>query len=157
MRRKSKPSRLAMRFLAALLVYPLVTMLALAYLPVGPVRAATTWDVSISGFSFSPDPLVISAGDTVNWTNFDGVSHTSTSDPGQTVSWDSGTLSQGKSFAFTFITPGSYTYHCNVHPTTMKGTIVVQQPIPEFPGFLALATVGLAVALGLAAERRLRG
>jgi plastocyanin len=30
----------------------------------------------------------------------------------------------GGTFSFTFMQPGTYTYHCTVHPY-MKGTIVV--------------------------------
>jgi hypothetical protein len=38
----------------------------------------------------------------------------------------------------------------------MYGTVVVQQPIPEFPGFIAISTVAMAVLLGLLIERKLR-
>jgi hypothetical protein len=38
----------------------------------------------------------------------------------------------------------------------MTGNVVVQAPVPEFPGLLTFATVGVAVLLGLALERALR-
>jgi plastocyanin len=50
------------------------------------------------------------------------VAHTATSDTGV---WDSGTLATGQSYSHTFDQPGTYTYHCTIHPF-MKGTIVVQ-------------------------------
>jgi plastocyanin len=77
--------------------------------------------VSISGFAFDPNALEIAAGTTVTWTNNDGPSHTVTADDG---SFDSGTMANGASFSFTFDTPGTFTYHCAIHPN-MTATIVV--------------------------------
>jgi hypothetical protein len=50
---------------------------------------------------------------------------------------------------------GNFSYYCIYHPD-MVGNVIVQAPVPEFPGVLVLATVGLAVMLGLAAERGFR-
>lgn len=67
--------------------------------------------------------MTVPSGSTVRWTNYDGVTtHTSTSDTGI---WDSGPLSSGQSFEATFNTPGTYPYHCTIHPN-MTGTITVQ-------------------------------
>ena len=63
---------------------------------------------------------VVKAGTTVTWSNQDGTQHTSTSDTGI---WGSKILNPGNTFSFTFSTPGTYTYHCEIHP--MTGTIVV--------------------------------
>jgi plastocyanin len=136
-----------------LLIYALIGLIlvvgAMAYLPSTPVRAATTWNVSISNFQFTPATTTINVGDTVTWT-VTGGPHTTTSDPGQTVSWDSGSLSDGKSFSFTFNTAGNFTYHCAIHPS-MHGTVMVQQPVPEFPGlamwFALAASAAVAVVL----------
>jgi|SRR5579875_3017509 hypothetical protein len=65
-------------------------------------------------------PIIVKAGTTVTWINKDNTQHTTTSDTGV---WDSGILNPGQSFKFTFSSPGTYPYHCNVHP--MSGTIVV--------------------------------
>jgi plastocyanin len=65
-------------------------------------------------------PTVVKAGTTITWVNKDDTVHTSTSNSGI---WNSGIISIGSSFSFTFSTPGTYPYHCNVHP--MTGTIVV--------------------------------
>ena len=75
----------------------------------------------IVDFSFAPNNLTINVGDMVEWTNQDGVSHTSTSDDGV---WDSGLLGQGDTFTYTFTLAGSYSYHCTPHPF-MTGTVVV--------------------------------
>jgi plastocyanin len=72
--------------------------------------------------AYSPNPMVISAGGTVTWTNNDNTSHTSVGDDG---SWNSGNIAPGAQFSRTFSTAGSYTYHCSIHPG-MVGTVTVQ-------------------------------
>ncbi|MGA1976176.1 MAG: hypothetical protein ABSG92_11135 [Conexivisphaerales archaeon] len=127
--------------------------------PPGPARAATTWSVTMdtdtmAGFIFNPQAIVINVGDTVNWTDVVGT-HTTTSDPGQNESWDSGQLYLGQSFAFTFTIPGTYRYSSTLDDN-MIGEVVVQAPVPEFPGPFAFVAVGLATCVGLALERALR-
>jgi plastocyanin len=94
--------------------------LALAALA-GPALAADE-SVGIADFAFAPDAVTVDVGDTVTWTNQDGVPHTATADGG---AFDTGSLGQGQSGEATFDTPGTFTYHCAVHPT-MTGTVVVQ-------------------------------
>jgi plastocyanin len=77
--------------------------------------------VSISVSSYKPATITVAPGTTVTWTNNDPVVHTVTADDG---SWDSGNLSQGRTFSRTFDTAGTYTYHCTVHPW-MVGTVIV--------------------------------
>ena len=81
-----------------------------------------TVEAKIQNFSFSSPTITIKSGDTVNWTNLDGVGHTITADDG---SFDSGILTQNNSYSKTFTAPGTYKYHCRPHPY-MQGTIVVQ-------------------------------
>lgn len=83
---------------------------------------AQTMQVTIVKFSFRPATLTIPVGTTVTWTNQDTVTHTSTSDTG---TWSSGNLAHGQSFSFTFKHPGTFSYHCAVHPF-MKASITVQ-------------------------------
>jgi plastocyanin len=71
--------------------------------------------------AFSPDTLEVDAGTTVTWTNTDSVAHTSTSNA---TGWDSGIISPGRQFSFTYQTPGTFPYHCAIHPG-MVGTVVV--------------------------------
>jgi plastocyanin len=84
--------------------------------------------------AFNPNPLTISlassTGGTVQWFNddhtsssygSDAVTHNITADDG---SFTSGALVAGASFDATFDAPGTYGYHCSIHPT-MKGTITV--------------------------------
>jgi plastocyanin len=78
--------------------------------------------VTIQNFSFGPGALTVSAGTTVTWTNSDSVTHTVTAMDG---SFDSSNLEPGQQFSFTFSLPGTYTYHCSIHPF-MTGQVVVQ-------------------------------
>jgi plastocyanin len=95
--------------------------------------------VTIKDFSFTPSTLTIAVGTTVVWVNSGPSAHTTVSDAGV---WDSGTLSPpsggtgiyggstaGGSFQYTFNTPGTYPYHCVLHPPAMYpafiGTITV--------------------------------
>lgn len=80
--------------------------------------------VVLSGMSFSPRNMTISAGTTITWKNNDSFVHTSTSDSGV---WDTGNIGGGGSRTTTFNTPGTYPYHCTYHAAMgMTGTIVVQ-------------------------------
>lgn len=72
--------------------------------------------------AFAPDNLSIAAGSTVTWTNTDRVAHTTTADA---RGFDSGTVPAGGQFSFTFQNPGTYAYHCTIHPG-MVGVVTVQ-------------------------------
>jgi plastocyanin len=90
-------------------------------------------DVSIVGTSFQPATITVQAGDTVTWTTTQsiGQQHSVTSGkpgaPDQGKVFDSGLGLQenGQSFPFTFTTPGTYDYFCQVHPTQMTGQVIV--------------------------------
>jgi plastocyanin len=90
-----------------------------------PAPASSGNSVMIKGFAFSPDTLTVKPGTTVTWTNGDGTSHTVASDAGAPVAFSSDPIANGASYTFTFSQPGTYTYHCSIHPS-MKGTIIVQ-------------------------------
>jgi plastocyanin len=83
--------------------------------------ATATNAATIRGFSFQPDVLKVKVGAKVTWTNDDTVAHTVTAD---TNSFASGNLQPGGSFSFTFTRPGTYAYHCSIHPS-MHGSVVV--------------------------------
>ena len=81
-----------------------------------------TNEVVMENTSFQPDEITVDVGTEVTWTNEDTITHTATSDDSN---WDSGQLSGGASFSFTFDEPGTYTYFCEVHPGRMQATVVV--------------------------------
>ncbi len=86
--------------------------------------AATTGaaaEVAISGFSFGPATLKVSAGQRVTWVNGDDTPHQ--------ISVVGGTqrselMLKGQSAALQFDAAGNIAYICGLHPT-MKGTIEV--------------------------------
>ena len=89
----------------------------------GPSTTVTipTGAESLGNRAFAPDNVTIATGTTVTWTNSDSVAHTSTADAS---GWNSGAVAPGGHFSLTFQTPGSYSYHCSIHPG-MIGTVVV--------------------------------
>jgi len=85
------------------------------------VNCANPCTITIVNSQFGTvQPIVVKAGTTVTWVNKDDTVHTSTSNFGV---WNSNIIDIGGSFSFTFNTPGTYPYHCEVHP--MTGTIIV--------------------------------
>ena len=80
--------------------------------------------VVIKNFAFDPSTLTVKSGTVVKWANQDGAPHTIVSDTGSPAAFSSDSLSSGASYTFTFTQPGTYTYHCSIHPS-MKGTIIV--------------------------------
>ena len=70
--------------------------------------------------SYAPNPITISAGATVTWTNNDSIAHTSTSDSGV---FDSGTIAAGGKFSFTFQSRGTFPYHCAFHPGMIASVV----------------------------------
>jgi plastocyanin len=78
--------------------------------------------VSIQDFFFDPADAAVDSGTTVMWINEGNEPHTVTADDG---SFDSGVLNPGDSFMVTFLGSGTMTYHCEIHPGTMMGSITV--------------------------------
>ncbi len=85
--------------------------------------------VTISGMSFSPATITVAVNTTVTWTNKDAITHTVTSDSGI---FDSGNVTPGSSFSYTFTTTGNFAYHCKIHPT-MVATVIVSETAPSTP------------------------
>lgn len=99
---------------------------------IAPVRAKDA-SITIKDYAFDPDPVTITAGSVVTWTNTSGQNHTVTSDTGDTL--NSGPIGPGEAYGNLFDTPGTYAYHCAIHPDRMKGTIIVKAapktPVPS--------------------------
>jgi plastocyanin len=104
-----------------------------------PPPSSATAAVTIRDFSYTPASLTIKSGTTVRWTNSGPSAHTTVSDAGV---WQSDMLSSptsgggygggataGGTFDFTFSQPGTYSYHCSIHPPSsypnFTGTIIV--------------------------------
>jgi plastocyanin len=85
---------------------------------------ATIHQINITGFAFVPGKTTITQGDTVQWTNLDATTHTSTSDNGV---WNSGNITPSQSFSFGFTSSGTFPYHCNIHHSMMDTITVLPQ------------------------------
>jgi plastocyanin len=72
--------------------------------------------------AFQPNPITIKQGDTVVWTNNDFGTHTVTE---KKATFNSGYMRPNQTFEFTFNKSGIFEYICEVHPTSMFGTVIV--------------------------------
>lgn len=92
---------------------------------------ATVWNVTVQNFQFSPASLNVKVGDVIHWTWVSGF-HTTTSlsVPGGAASWSAGLAKTGDFFDYTVTTTGSYSYQCDVHPTSMKGSFTATSVTP---------------------------
>jgi len=82
--------------------------------------------ISVGDNFFSPSQMTLHPGDSVSWVwtgrNQHSVTFTTTN-----PIIDSGILSTGSSFTYTFVQTGVYSYYCKVHGAQqMSGTITVQ-------------------------------
>jgi plastocyanin len=89
--------------------------------PTGPV-AGTLRTSAMQGLQYTDATLEIEVGTTIEWKNEDPLPHTVTADDN---SFDSGVINNGQVWRFTFTRPGTYAFHCTLHPF-MKGTVVVK-------------------------------
>ncbi|KAF0091716.1 MAG: blue (type 1) copper domain protein [Fusobacteria bacterium] len=76
--------------------------------------------VLIKDFKFLPQDITVTVGTTVTWVNKDSVIHTV-----EGSGMDSGNLSKGDEFTFTFDEVGVFDYICGPHPY-MTGSVIVE-------------------------------
>jgi plastocyanin len=75
---------------------------------------ATTFQVQIKEYFFTPTNINISVGDTIQWTNAGAMVHDSTStNAGNT--WFSGNIARSNTFSLTFTNAGDFFYLCSTH------------------------------------------
>jgi plastocyanin len=89
---------------------------------------AATVQVSMINNRFSPADITINVGDTVTWRCVNGQHDTVSGSRGSADGvWNSGLLSAGQSFSFTFNNPNTYPYYCTPHwfQFNMVGTVRV--------------------------------
>ncbi|MCH7579897.1 MAG: hypothetical protein IIB22_06595 [Chloroflexi bacterium] len=94
-----------------------------------------------SSFQNGDCELAVGVNDEVTWLFDSAVAHTTTECTGSCGSvignpgtrlWDSGPMTSG-SLSRTFDTPGVFQYQCNIHPLSMRGTIIVSGAPPTLP------------------------
>ena len=91
--------------------------------------------ITIKLIAFAPTDVRVAAGGTVTWRQDDVATHTVTSgrvkQSGGTATaepdgrFDSGNLTKGQTFQFSFAEPGAYPFFCAIHPATMTGVVTV--------------------------------
>lgn len=91
--------------------------------------------ITIKLIAFAPTDVQVAKGGTVTWRQDDVATHTVTSgrveQTGGTATakpdsrFDSGTISKGQNFQFSFAEPGEYPFFCAIHPATMTGVVTV--------------------------------
>ena len=117
--------------------------------------AATLHTSQIVGFSYSPDPMTVSVGDSVQWFN---VAPNTEHDvalfatPGKPFEFLTAVVAPGQTTAPVLMTTaGDYVLQCTIHGTSMRQRLVVSAVPPvevnEVP-LPALLAVSAAVCLG---------
>jgi plastocyanin len=82
-------------------------------------------DVNVQYSAYGPSQLDVLPGTRVRWSNESTRTHTVTAYDG---TFDSGRLEPGARFQVTFTRPGTYQYHCSIHPSIV-GEIDVRRVI----------------------------
>lgn len=94
------------------------------------VIGLSSGQVVITKDGFSPITIQIKKGDSVTWTNKDSSIHQVAADPYPSHSslppLDSGPLNANDSYNFPFEKSGTYTYHDEINPLKLKGTVIVK-------------------------------
>jgi plastocyanin len=81
---------------------------------------------TLTDTAYQPNPVQVSVGTTVTWTNDDAQPHTATSGQNATPdgTFDSGIMAPQGTFEHTFTEAGEFPYFCLLHPN-MVGTVSV--------------------------------
>jgi plastocyanin len=100
------------------------------------LQASSSHDIHIDPQPpfFSPNHLTISLGTPLTWKNRTQEPHTIVSDDcrvGNLCSFDSGFLGPNARFTLPPLRPGTYPYHCGIHPF-MRGRLTIHPP-QSFP------------------------
>ncbi len=83
--------------------------------------------VIMQNIAFLPNQVTVQRGATVRWENRDSVAHTVTSGtPGNLTGFFRSNLTPGQVFTYTFSTPGTFPYFCEIQGAQMTGTVTVQ-------------------------------
>jgi plastocyanin len=88
-----------------------------------------TYHITMEGTApyYTPVIATIPAGYSLQWDNITATIHTATHDgclTGKTCEFDSGAVAAGDSFILPALQPGTYVYHCRLHPI-MRGVFTV--------------------------------
>lgn len=124
--------KIAFKFFSILIMTPLFIFGPSFYL--GETEAAETKsqsskqsneNIDIRLFTFKPETIEVPVGTTVVWTNID-IEHSVTNGTPEErgMNFDSDFFTEGQTFTFSFVKPGTYPYFCKRH-NSMRGEIKV--------------------------------
>lgn len=128
----------------------------------GPAGAATT-TISMGGYTYiypyywfcdsshigNVCTTTIQVGDTVTWQNVSDTAHTTTEcdgncgavlPPSPLPIWDSGPVAPSGTYSRQFNQAGTFNYECTIHPTQMRGQIIVAAAATSTPTLAPMPT-----------------
>jgi plastocyanin len=114
--------RVGLAFVTAIAVVSFVGLRAAAGESATSATASSAKTIGIIDFRYKPTPLTVSAGTRVTFSNESDITHTATENGG---GFATGRIAPGTSASVTLKRPGTYTFHCSIHPF-MHGKIVVK-------------------------------
>ena len=104
-------------------ILSLVLILVTTLMPKVASAPLSARQITIENYTFKPATISVPAGTTITWKNLDDDPHTVTANDG---SFNSKGLAQGDTWSHRFDKPGTYPYHCSVHPM-MQATVIVKE------------------------------
>ena len=102
-------------YLSIFLMLIVLTLTTCSKRPEGSPAANEIW---LEYKLFNPSQITVTAGTTVKFINKDNANHSATNVNGL---FDSGKITSGNSFSYTFSTPGSYGFSCKYHSSGSGG------------------------------------
>jgi len=97
-----------------------------------PITIDATAHIEITETGFVPATIKVKPNTVITWTNSDNEPHHIASDPYPTNDGLEGfdsqdPLQKNDSFSFNFTKVGTYSYHDNLNPYKIKGTVIVEK------------------------------
>jgi plastocyanin len=114
--------RVGLAFVTAIAVLSFVGLRAAAGQSATSATGSIGRTVGMVDFTYDPAPLRVSPETRVTFSNRSGIGHTATENGG---GFDTGRVKPGESATIAFTRPGTYGFHCSLHPS-MRGRIVVR-------------------------------
>lgn len=109
-------------------------IILIVILPIGLGQAGGSQIILLDRTPFyAPSTMTVLPGQPVQWYNRSMQPHTVTHDgcgQGEPCAFASAHLHPGEQFSVSGLSPGTYSYHCEIHPF-MRGRLHVKRPVPN--------------------------
>lgn len=97
------------------------------------------YEIIVGDFFFNPADITIEIGQSVKWINTGGIHNINGNQnvfPSNPQSFGNGAPAGGNwNYLHTFTIPGLYRYICDLHPNTMRGSILVRSAADPYPEY----------------------